>query len=69
MDVVYRLGSASVVEIAALIPDPPTTGAMRTMLRILEKKKLLERSFEDTRLIYTPAIPRDQASASVLSPL
>ena len=43
LDVIYQLGEASVAEVLANLPDPPSYSAVRTMIRMLEKKGLLER--------------------------
>jgi predicted transcriptional regulator len=66
MDIVYRRGRATVAEIVEELPDPPTAGATRTLLRILESKGELARSFEGARLVYSPARPRTEASTTML---
>ena len=38
MDIVFARGKASSTDILAELPDPPTRGALRIMLRILEDK-------------------------------
>ena len=38
MDVVYRLGRASAVDVRRRLPDPPSYSAVRTLLTILERK-------------------------------
>lgn len=38
MDVVYRLGQATVSDVSQAIADPPSTNAIRTMMGILVKK-------------------------------
>ncbi len=40
MEVMYRLGTASVAEIRADLTDPPSYSAVRTMVGLLEKKGL-----------------------------
>jgi len=66
MDAVYRLGSATVAEIAARLPDPPTHTAVRTMLGILEKKGHLRHHLDGLRNVYMPVVPAEQANRSVL---
>ncbi len=39
MDVIYARGEATVAQVTAGIPDPPMRGALRTLLRILEKAR------------------------------
>ena len=38
MDILYRLGSATVAEVQRNIPDAPSYSAVRALLRILEDK-------------------------------
>ena len=38
VEVLYRLGKASVAEVRANLPDPPTYSAVRGMLNLLEGK-------------------------------
>jgi predicted transcriptional regulator len=66
MDVVYRLGRATVAEIAERLPDPPTATAVRTMLRILEQKGHLRHDRDGLRHVYRPVVPVEQATRSVL---
>jgi len=66
MDVIYRLGSATVAEIAARLPNPPTATAVRTMLRILEQKGHLRHDLDGLRHVYSPVVPAEQANRSVL---
>ncbi len=67
MDVIYRLGRATAAEVTANLPDPPTSTAVRTMLRILEDKGLLRHEQDGVRHVYLPKLPREQARKSVLS--
>ena len=66
MDAVYRLGEATVAQIADQLPEPPTPGAMRTLLRILEDKGLVKRDYEGHRLIYRAVQAKSEASAGML---
>lgn len=38
IDVVYRLGRATVADVRAELPDPPTYSSVRGMLNLLEEK-------------------------------
>src|SRR5687768_14948469 len=67
METIYRLGSASAAEVTANLPDPPTSTAVRTMLRILEDKGFLEHDQDGVRFVYRPSVPREKARTSVLS--
>jgi predicted transcriptional regulator len=62
MDAIYRLGSATVAEITAQLPDPPTTTAARTMLGILERKGHLRHTVNGLRNVYTPVVPAEKAN-------
>lgn len=66
MDAVYRLGSATVSEIAERLPEPPTNTAVRTMLRILEKKGHLRHRVDGLRNVYSPVVPAEKANRGAL---
>ena len=65
-EIVYRLGRATVSEVLAELPDPPSYSAVRAMLRILEVKGHLKHQQEGPRYVYLPALRREQASRSAL---
>ncbi len=67
MDVVYRLGKASVGEVLERIPDPPSYSAVRALMRILEEKGHLRHEQDGPRYLYLPTEPRDSARRSALS--
>jgi len=66
MDVVYAHGEATVSQVMAGIPNPPMRGALRTLLRILERKGHLTHRQEGREFIYRPTQPRGQAGRSAL---
>jgi BlaI family transcriptional regulator, penicillinase repressor len=66
MDVLYRLGRATVTEILAAIPDPPSYSAIRAMLRILEEKKHIVHEEKDLRYVFMPVVSREKARRSAL---
>ncbi len=66
MDAIYRLGSASASEVGRNLPDPPTDTAVRTLLRILERKGHLRHSRDGLRHVYAPVVPQNQANRTVL---
>ena len=66
MDILHRLGDSTVAEIMAALPDPPTYSAVRSILRILGEKKLIEFKEDGPRYIYYPAAPTDQAQTDML---
>ena len=69
MDVLYRRGRATVAEILASIPDPPSYSAVRAMLRVLEHKKHIRHQAEDLRYVYLPVVPREKARRSAVTHL
>src|SRR5262245_24431657 len=66
MDVVYHLGRATVAEVAERLPEPPTATAVRTLLRILERKGYLVHDQDGLRHVYRPVVSAKQATRSVL---
>lgn len=69
MDVVYRLGQATVSEVMDGLPDPPGYSAVRAMLRKLEAKGHLEHRESGARYVYEPTVPRESASENALTRL
>lgn len=67
MEVVYRRGSATAAEVTADLPDPPTSTAVRTMLRILEDKGHLTHEQDGVRFVYRAVVDRSQARESVIT--
>lgn len=66
MDVVYRTGGATALQIREQLPDPPHAAAVRTMLRILESKGHLRHTKDGPRHIYLPTTPRSVAQRSAV---
>lgn len=66
MDVIYRRGKATAVEVHESIPDPPCAAAVRTQLRILEEKGHLRHEKDGPRHIYFPTTPRSVAQRSAV---
>jgi predicted transcriptional regulator len=66
MDVLYRDGKASVAEVLAGIPDPPSYSAVRAMLRILEEKGLVRHEQIGAKYVFVPTVKRDAAKRSAL---
>jgi predicted transcriptional regulator len=69
MEAVYRLGSATVTDVMAEIPDPPSYSAVRAMLGKLETKGYLRHKQEGPRYLYLATVPRHEARDSALERL
>jgi predicted transcriptional regulator len=69
MDAIYALGEASVADVLARLPDPPTYSAVRTMIRLLEAKGLLRHRQVGMKYVYRPAHSREAAQRSALKHL
>jgi predicted transcriptional regulator len=67
MDAIYQLGEASVAEVLANLPDPPSYSTVRTMIRMLEKKGLLRHRQLGTKYVYRPTRSHQLASRSALT--
>jgi predicted transcriptional regulator len=69
MDIVYRQGSVTAVEVRHAMAKPPTDAAVRATLRILVEKQHLRIEQDGPRYVYHPTVPRDAARQSALSHL
>lgn len=67
MDILFRRGEATVAEVMAELPDPPTYSAVRSILRILHEKKLITHREDGPRYVYLPAVSPDRARDEALS--
>jgi predicted transcriptional regulator len=66
MDIVYVRGEASGADIQEDLPDPPTRGALRIMLRILEEKGHLKHHKRGRQFIYRPTVSKRRVGPSAL---
>jgi predicted transcriptional regulator len=66
VEILYRLGKATVAEVLANLPDPPTYSAVRGMLNLLEEKGHVRHRRDGMRYIYVPAIAPVKAGHSAL---
>ena len=69
MEAVYRLGRASVSDVLAQLPDPPSYSSVRAMLGKLQRKGYLRQEEDGPRYIYTPALSRENARRTALKNL
>lgn len=69
MEAIYRLESATVSDVMAEMPDPPSYSAVRAMIGKLEAKGYLEHRQEGPRYLYLATVPRQEARESALERL
>lgn len=69
IEVVYRLGRATVADVLAGLPDPPSYSAVRAMLGKLEDKGFLTHREDGPRYVYLPAVPAERARRTALQQL
>ncbi len=66
MDILYRLGEATVAEVIEELAAPPSYSAVRSTLRILEEKGHVEHREDGPRYVYVPAVGREKARRAAL---
>ena len=66
MDIIYKIGEASVAEVLKHLPDPPGYNSIRVILTILEDKGHLYHRQEGQRYIYMPIENREMAKKTAL---
>lgn len=66
MDIIYAAGEATVRQVQARLPDPPTDMAVRRMLQILEQRGHLRRRAEGREVVYLPAHSKARAGLRAL---
>jgi BlaI family transcriptional regulator, penicillinase repressor len=69
MDIVFRLGRASVSQVQSELPDPPSYSAVRAMLGFLEDKGHLRHEQDGLKYMYRPTTDRNKARNSALQHL
>lgn len=66
MDVVFARGEATVNQVVAGLPNPPTAMAVRRMMHVLEERGYLKRHREGREVVYVPTRSQSGAGASAL---
>ena len=66
MDVIHRHGQATVAEVVSEIPDEPSYSAIRSALRLLREKGIVETRQDGRRYMYLPSVPVREARRSAL---
>jgi predicted transcriptional regulator len=69
IEVVYRLGNATVADVLEQLPDPPTYSTVRAMLGKLTTKGHLTQEADGPRYVYRPAVPAEKARSTALRQL
>jgi predicted transcriptional regulator len=66
MDILYRLGRASVGEVMKELSGEPTYSTVRNQLRVLERKGHIKHEEKGLRYVYLPKVPRHAIRQSAL---
>ena len=66
MDVLYRKGRSTAVEVMESLPDPPGYSSIRALLRILEEKGHIRHEKDGARYVFIPSVHRDKAKRSAI---
>ena len=66
MDILYRRGRATGIEVMADLAGDPSYSTVRTQLRVLENKGHVRHEDDGVRFIYMPVARRDSARKSAL---
>lgn len=69
LDALYAIGEGRASDVQAVLDDPPSHSAVRTMLVRLEQKGLVRHRLDRNRYIYSPVPDEAQASAFALRKL
>lgn len=69
VEIVYRLGRASVADVRDALPDPPSYSAVRAMLGKLRDKGYLTQEADGPRYVYKPAVPAERARKTAMRQL
>lgn len=66
LDVLHRVGPASVATVQRELPTPPSYSAVRALLRILEAKGHVQHRIDGPRYTYEPIVSRSAVRRSAL---
>jgi predicted transcriptional regulator len=69
MDIVYRLGRATVADVMGELSGQPAYSTVRAQLRVLEEKGHVRHEEHGLRYVYTPKVPRHLVRQSALKHL
>ncbi len=66
MDVVYMLGETTAAEVRENLPEDVGDASVRKLIRVVEQKGHLKHRRQGHSYIYTPTVPREEASRQAL---
>ena len=66
VDVLYQLQRATVAEVHARIPDPPSKTAIRSLLWLLEEKGHVRHEQQGAQNVYMTTVPAEDARPSAV---
>ncbi len=66
MDVIWRLGRATVTEVLEALDDAPSYSTVRALLNVLKTKGQLEVEQDGARYVYRATVTAEKASRSAL---
>lgn len=66
IEIVYRLGEASVAEVVGRMEHDPGYDSVRVTLGILEKKGHVKHRREGRHYVYSPTVPHEAASRTAI---
>ena len=69
MDLLFRDGTLTALQIQEALPDAPSYSAVRGLLRILLEKGHVKHQEQGPRYAYSAALPKDQAGDSAVAHL
>jgi predicted transcriptional regulator len=69
IDILYRRGRATAVEVMEDLPGDSSYSTVRTQLRVLEEKGHVRHEQDGQRYVYSPAVPRGTVRRSALKHL
>lgn len=69
IEAIFRLGRATVSEVLAVLPDPPSYSTVRAMLGKLERKGYLRHIEDGPRYLYMAAVPTERARRTAMQHL
>jgi predicted transcriptional regulator len=69
LQILYRLGNASAQQVQSAMADPSSDSAVRTLIRLMEEKGLLQHTKQGRKYVYRPVVPSSRARRTALRSL